>query len=87
MSGAEVVTVDQDTTIMSRKQEALYTYEGPRGYQPMLAMWAQMDAVLADEFEMERNGTDGSVDGGKSGVRRAAQNSDDLPLSRRCGLS
>ena len=47
----KIATVDQDTTIIeSRKQEALHTYEGPRGYQPMLAVWAEMDAVLADEF-------------------------------------
>jgi hypothetical protein len=31
-------------------REALYTYEGSRGYQPMLAVWAEMDGVLADEF-------------------------------------
>jgi len=43
--------VDQDATIIdSRKREALYTYEGSRGYQPMLAVWAEMDVVLADEF-------------------------------------
>src|SRR5215469_7498300 len=31
----KIATVDQDTTIIeSRKQEALPTYEGPRGYQP-----------------------------------------------------
>ena len=47
----KIATVDQDSTIIeSRKQEALPTYEGPRGYQPMLAVWAEMDAVLADEF-------------------------------------
>jgi hypothetical protein len=47
----KIATVDQDTTIIeSRKQEALHTYEGPRGYQPMLAVWAEMDTVLADEF-------------------------------------
>ena len=47
----KIATVDQDTTIIeSRKQEALHTYEGPRGYQPMLAVWAEMDVVLADEF-------------------------------------
>src|SRR5712672_1100654 len=47
----KIATVDPDTTIIeSRKQEALHTYEGPRGYQPMLAVWAEMDVVLADEF-------------------------------------
>jgi hypothetical protein len=43
--------VDQDATIIeSRKQGALRTYEGERGYQPMLAVWAEMNVVLADEF-------------------------------------
>src|SRR6266849_5495418 len=41
---------DEATFVESRKQEALHTYEGPRGYQPMLAVWAEMDVVLADEF-------------------------------------
>jgi hypothetical protein len=46
-----IATVDQDATIIeSRKQEALRTYEGGRGYQPMLAVWAEMNVVLADEF-------------------------------------
>jgi hypothetical protein len=47
----QIATVDQDATIIeSRKREALSTYEGPRGYQPMLAVWAEMNVVLADEF-------------------------------------
>jgi Transposase DDE domain group 1 len=46
-----VATVDMDATIIgSQKQEALRTYEGERGYQPMLAVWAEMDVVLTDEF-------------------------------------
>jgi Transposase DDE domain group 1 len=46
-----IATVDMDATIIeSRKQQALRTYEGERGYQPMLAMWAEMDVILADEF-------------------------------------
>src|SRR5664279_3228904 len=46
-----IATVDQDATIIeSHKREALRTYEGERGYQPMLAVWAEMDVVLADEF-------------------------------------
>jgi len=46
-----IATVDQDATIIgSRKQEALRTYEGERGYQPMLAVWAELNVVLADEF-------------------------------------
>jgi hypothetical protein len=46
-----IATVDQDATIIeSHKQQALRTYEGERDYQPMLAVWAEMDVVLADEF-------------------------------------
>jgi hypothetical protein len=44
-------TVDQDATIIeSRKREAQWTYEGTRGYQPMVAMWAETELILADEF-------------------------------------
>ena len=43
--------MDQDATIIeSGNREALRTYEGERGYQPMLAVWAEMNVVLADEF-------------------------------------
>lgn len=46
-----IATVDQDATIIeSHKREALWTYEGVPGYQPMLVVWAEMDVVLADEF-------------------------------------
>jgi hypothetical protein len=46
-----IATVDLDATIIeSRQREALRTYEGGRGYQPMLAVWAEMDVVLADQF-------------------------------------
>ena len=47
----KIATVDQDATLIeSRKQEALRGYEGERGYQPMLAVWAETNLVLADEF-------------------------------------
>jgi hypothetical protein len=53
-AGQQIATVDQDATIIeSRKQEALRTYGGERGYQPMLGHrgdWAEMDVVLADQF-------------------------------------
>jgi len=46
-----IATVDQDATIIeSHKQNALPHYEGGRGYQPMVAVWAEADLVLADEF-------------------------------------
>lgn len=49
--GLRIGTVDQDATIIeSHKQNALAHYEGGRGYQPMVAVWAEADLVLADEF-------------------------------------
>jgi hypothetical protein len=46
-----IATVDQDATIIeSHKRSALSHYEGGRGYQPMVAVWAEADLVLADEF-------------------------------------
>ena len=47
----KIATVDQDATIIeSHKKAALPHYDGGRGYQPMVAMWAEADLVLADEF-------------------------------------
>ncbi|MEK7993254.1 MAG: IS1380 family transposase [Planctomycetota bacterium] len=46
-----IATVDQDATIIeSHKKAALPHYQGGRGYQPMVAVWAEADLVLADEF-------------------------------------
>ena len=46
-----IVTIDQDATIIeSHKEAALPHYEGGRGYQPMVAMWAEADLVVADQF-------------------------------------
>ena len=47
----KIATIDQDSTIVeSSKREAQPTYEGERGYQPMLAVWAETDLIVADEF-------------------------------------
>jgi len=46
-----IATVDQDATIIeSHKEAAYWHYEEGRGYQPMVAVWAETDLVLADEF-------------------------------------
>jgi hypothetical protein len=46
-----IATVDQDATIIeSHKQAAYCHYEEGRGYQPMVAVWAEADLVLTDEF-------------------------------------
>ncbi len=45
-----MATVDQDATIIeSHKAAALCHYDEGRGYQPMVAIWAEADLVLADE--------------------------------------
>jgi len=46
-----IATIDQDATIIeSHKRSALFHYEGGRGYQPMVAVWAELDLAVADEF-------------------------------------
>lgn len=46
-----IATIDQDATIHeSHKREALAHYEGGRGYQPMTAVWAELNLVVADQF-------------------------------------
>lgn len=66
---ATTATIDHDGTLIeSHKDEATRTYEGFRGYQPLVALWAEEGLVVADEFR------DGNVPGGKdplSSVRRA----------------
>jgi hypothetical protein len=66
---ATVATIDHDGTLIeSHKDEATRTYEGFRGYQPLVALWAEEGLVVADEFR------DGNVPGGKdplASVRRA----------------
>ena len=45
------VTLDVDAHLVeASKQSALRTYEGFRGYQPLLVSWAEAGLVLADEF-------------------------------------
>ncbi len=45
------VTLDVDAhRVESSKRSALPTYEGYRGYQPLLVQWAETGLVLADEF-------------------------------------
>ena len=47
----KIATIDLDGTIIeSWKKQAKPTYEGPSGYQPLLALWAEMNVVVADEF-------------------------------------
>jgi hypothetical protein len=50
-SGDKIATIDLDATVIeSWKREAQPTYQGGTGYQPMLALWAELNAIVADEF-------------------------------------
>jgi hypothetical protein len=68
------VTLDVDAHLVeSSKREALPTYEGFRGYQPMLVVWAETGLVLSDEFR------DGNVPAGKDIARMVDQGHGSLP--------
>jgi len=52
-------TIDLDALVIeSDKREALYTYLGYRGYQPVIAYWVEPDLIVADQFR------DGNVPAG-----------------------
>ncbi len=58
-------TIDHDGTIIeAHKHDALVAYEGTRGYQPLVAVWAEQQLVVADEFR------DGNAAGGRAPARR-----------------
>lgn len=65
----EQATIDIDASVHeSKKREALWCYEGVRGYQPVIAYWAEQGMIVADQFR------DGNVPAGMGnrGVLRAA---------------
>lgn len=60
-------TLDVDATVIhSTKRAAKRAYDGERGYQPVLVLWAEQDVIVADEFR------DGNVPAG-SGNRRVVE--------------
>ena len=65
-AGERMATIDMDATVIeSWKREAKATYEGGNGYQPMVALWAEMNLVVAEEFR------DGNVPALKDPLRVA----------------
>jgi hypothetical protein len=65
----EQATIDIDASVhRSQKKEALWCYEGVRGYQPVIAYWPEQGMVVADQFR------DGNVPAamGNRAVLRAA---------------
>jgi len=74
-------TIDHDGTIIeAHKRDATLAYEGTRGFQPLVAVWAEQQLVVADEFR------DGNVAGGEdplSSVQRAFANLPAWVVERR----
>lgn len=57
-------TLDVDATVIhSSKRSAKRAYDGERGYQPVLVLWAEQDVIVADEFR------DGNVPAGSGNTR------------------
>jgi hypothetical protein len=57
-------TLDIDATIIeSHKRSSQRTYDGCRGYQPVVGLWAEQDVVVLDEFR------DGNVPAGCGNLR------------------
>jgi hypothetical protein len=47
----KTATLDIDATVIAcDKRAAKRAYDGNRGYQPVLALWAEQDVIVADEF-------------------------------------
>lgn len=73
--------MDLDATILeSRRREAMAHYEGGRGFQPVVVVWAEEDLVVADEYR------DGNVPAGMGNREVAARALAVLPgsVERRC---
>jgi len=74
-------TIDHDGTIIeAHKREATVAYEGTRGFQPLVAVWAEQQLIVSEEFR------DGNVAGGEdplSSVRRAFANLPPWVVERR----
>ena len=69
-------TIDHDGTIVeSHKREAKVAYEGTRGYQPLLAVWAEEQLIVADEFR------DGNVAGGEDPLSSVKRSFASLPAT------
>jgi hypothetical protein len=57
-------TLDVDATLLeSHKQAATVAYDGTRGYQPVVVLWAEQDVIVHDEFR------DGHIPAGCGNVR------------------
>jgi hypothetical protein len=74
--GARVrsATLDVDATLVeSHKDAATVAYDGTRGYQPVVVVWAEQDVILTDQFR------DGHIPAGCGNVRVLEQAVGNLP--------
>ena len=72
--GTRRATIDHDGTIIeAHKRDATVAYEGTRGYQPLVAVWAEEQLIVADEFR------DGNVAGGEDPLSSARRAMEHLP--------
>jgi hypothetical protein len=81
--GARVrtATLDVDATLVeSHKDAATVAYDGTRGYQPVVVLWAEQDVIVHDQFR------DGHVPAGCGNVRVLEQAVGTLPqgITQRC---
>lgn len=73
-AGAATATLDVDGTLVeSHKDAATVAYDGTRGYQPVIVLWAEQDVILHDQFR------DGHVPAGCGNVRVLEQALANLP--------
>ncbi len=74
-------TIDHDGTIIeAHKRDAKVAYEGTRGFQPLVAVWAEQQLVVSDQCR------DGNVAGGDdplTSVKRAFANLPPWVVERR----
>lgn len=71
---ARTATLDVDATLVeSHKDAATIAYDGTRGYQPVVVLWAEQDVILHDQFR------DGHVPAGCGNLRVLQQAVANLP--------
>lgn len=71
---ATTATLDVDATLLeAHKHAATVAYDGTRGYQPVVVLWAEQDVILHDQFR------DGHVPAGCGNVRVLEQAVTQLP--------
>ena len=70
----QTATLDVDATLVeSHKDAATVAYDGTRGYQPVVVLWAEQDVIVHDQFR------DGHVPAGCGNVRVLEQAVGNLP--------